>query len=207
MNKVILRTEDVEFLLKWRDMNTDIVRMTPLPMKSCQMRFPDTGFVINAKANEQTIRFDVILGPTPLGRLEFERNQFGLCKLKKNKTKLKSEDIQAVLTVYASLMALFVYGNETVKLPEITDEKKKSRTAHEKARKKVHTDNTTYILTRDGNEPHVDIKGSHRSPSCTFSVRGHYRHYKNGRVIWIEEFTKGNGKRKEKTYKVGLKGE
>lgn len=31
----------------------------------------------------------------------------------------------------------------------------------------------------------------HRSPEGVFSVRGHFRHYQDGKVIWIDEFLKG----------------
>lgn len=33
--------------------------------------------------------------------------------------------------------------------------------------------------------------GSHRSPNGIFSVRGHFRKYKNGKIIWIDEYLKG----------------
>ena len=32
---------------------------------------------------------------------------------------------------------------------------------------------------------------AHRSPEGIFSVRGHFRRYKNGHVIWIDEYLKG----------------
>ena len=48
-------------------------------------------------------------------------------------------------------------------------------------------------------------KDSHASPGGIFSVRGHFRHYKNGKVIWISEYRKGEGKKKKKTYKMGGK--
>ena len=33
--------------------------------------------------------------------------------------------------------------------------------------------------------------GHHRSPEGIFSVRGHFRTYQSGKVIWIDEFLKG----------------
>lgn len=32
---------------------------------------------------------------------------------------------------------------------------------------------------------------THRSPSGVFGVRGHFRRYKSGKVIWIDEYMKG----------------
>ena len=37
---------------------------------------------------------------------------------------------------------------------------------------------------------------SHRSPEGVFGVRGHFRRYKNGHVIWIDEYLKGLDKDK-----------
>lgn len=35
---------------------------------------------------------------------------------------------------------------------------------------------------------------AHKSPSGVFGVRGHFRRYKDGKVIWIDEYLKGLGK-------------
>lgn len=34
----------------------------------------------------------------------------------------------------------------------------------------------------------------HRSPEGVFSVRGHFRRYSNGKIIWIDEYLKGKNK-------------
>ena len=33
--------------------------------------------------------------------------------------------------------------------------------------------------------------GTHRSPEGIFSVRGHFRKYKSGKIVWIDEYLKG----------------
>lgn len=35
---------------------------------------------------------------------------------------------------------------------------------------------------------------THKSPEGIFSVRGHFRKYKSGKVIWIDEYLKGTDK-------------
>jgi hypothetical protein len=47
-------------------------------------------------------------------------------------------------------------------------------------------------------------KFHHSSPSYEFEVRGFYRHYKSGKVVWVDGFTKGKGKgpKKNKKYKL-----
>lgn len=62
---------------------------------------------------------------------------------------------------------------------------------------------TTYILHSSGKRLSVAPKGHHASPSCSFTVRGHFRHYRSGKTVWIAEYRKGTGKEQSKTYKIG----
>ena len=48
-----------------------------------------------------------------------------------------------------------------------------------------------YVSTSHAPAEHT---GTGHSPSHEFDVRGHYRHYKSGKVIWINEFTKCKGR-------------
>lgn len=140
---------------------------------------------------------------------------------------LSGEEVARLLTDYHGLQLLDegfreFLGDEGI-LPEIEDndededdddeiedncenETYNCNTKLKKKSKKRKRNGVTYILGRSGNEPKMMVKGAHSSPSGTFSVRGHYRHYKSGKVIWIAEFTKGSGKKKDKTYKVGKRG-
>lgn len=48
---------------------------------------------------------------------------------------------------------------------------------------------------------------NYTKPTREISVRGHYRHYKSGKTIWIEEYKKNSGKSKKsrhKEYKLDL---
>lgn len=208
MNKVLLNTSDIEFLLRWRDEHKDLVRIGVNPMKAIKIICADSGYAITGIRNGSQIKLTVNEKGLSIGSMTFGLMANGMFKLIVNKTKLGMEDQQAVLTVYCSVMALLVFGNKTVDLPQDNERKKiRPPTKPSKTPKKSKRKGVTYILSRSGNELQMMAQGSHSSPNGTFSVRGHYRHYKSGKVIWIEEYTKGNGKKKNKTYKVGLKGE
>ena len=63
----------------------------------------------------------------------------------------------------------------------------------------------TYVVKNF--DPKKKIKGAPRgwtAPDHEVGVRGHYRHYKNGKVIWISEFSKfkEKGNRQPKTWEV-----
>ena len=204
----MLSTNDIEFILRWRDEHKDLVRLGVGPLKSVKIICFESGYIITAIRNDNVLNFSISHNGKGLGKLVFKITENGMCELIKNTTKLQKDDRQAVLTVYCSSMALLVFGNTTLMLPppaeamaKKEDRSKKSKNTNKK--KKINS--FTYILRRSGNEPKLTIKGSHSSPSVMFSVRGHYRHYKNGKVIWISQFTKGSGKKKDKTYKVGKK--
>lgn len=207
MNKVVLKEEDLQFLLHWRDEHKDLVRIGVNPMKAIKIVCADSGYTITGIRDGSQLRLTVNDKGSGVGSLTFEMLPNGMCKLVKDKTRLSQDDRQSVLTVYCSVMALLVFGSGTVEMPHVKERKNERQpTKLKKTPKKSKRNEVTYILSRKGNEPKMMVKGSHCSPSGTFSVRGHYRHYKSGKVIWIAEFTKGCGKKKDKTYKVGKRG-
>lgn len=125
---------------------------------------------------------------------------------KENKEKLNHLYTMDLLTLYCSVMALLVFGAEEIN-PDNLVEKARTTAVHKKNQKKKikKKDSITYILSRKvGKKPSIKAKGSHNSPSESFSVRGHFRHYKNGRVIWIDSYIKGKEKstHHDKTYKL-----
>lgn len=104
-------------------------------------------------------------------------------------------------------MALMTYGRVEEDTEEESDGKGKPRrfpkATNRSPRKPVKR--TTYILRRDNGTLLAAPMSSHASPKGIFTVRGHYRHYKSGKVVWIAEYRKGTGKKKSKTYKMGGK--
>lgn len=202
MDKIILTAADVETLLQWRDNNTDLVRRNAAPFKGIMLVFPETGINIKAYNKAGNISFYIHINGTSAGKITGQQLPGGLFKAGKNTTKLKSEDIQSIITVYASLMALIVYHK-----PEPAaasgdarprqEKQKKAKTGAQRSKKGI-----TYIFSSSGDGPRVLQRGQHRSPGGIFNVRGHYRHYKDGRAVWIKPYKKGAGKEKNRTYKL-----
>jgi hypothetical protein len=56
----------------------------------------------------------------------------------------------------------------------------------------------------------VSENGTHKITCPCWSVRGHYRHYKSGKVVFVRSYEKGkdkgNSKAVDKTYIVGKSG-
>ena len=204
MNKVILKENDLEFLLRWRDAHKDLVRLSVNPVHAIRIECVDSGYAITGIRNDRRLDLVVNKSGRSWGKVSFEIMENGFCRLIEDKAKLREEDRQAVLTVYCSVIAFMVFGNETIEYADVYEpttnaDKKPTKKSAKKARQKGYT----YILDHSGKAVRMKIQGSHASPKGMFSVRGHYRHYRNGKVVWVAEYTKGTGQKKGKKYKIG----
>ena len=200
MDKIILTTKDVETLLKWRDNNADLVRRNPAPFKGIMLEFPETKIHIKAYNDAGKIAFYLQVNGEKAGKITGRQLSGGLLQVQKNTTKLSSDDVQSIITVYASLMALIVYHK-----PEAAAAAKEARQERPKKAKngqERRKNSITYLLKHSSSGPRIQQRGQHSSPAGVFTVRGHYRHYKDGRSVWIKPYKKGTGGQKNKTYKL-----
>jgi hypothetical protein len=204
MDRIILSSKDVETLLTWRDNNADLVRRNAAPFKGILLEFPETKISIKAYNNAGNIAFYIHINGSKAGKITGQQLPGGLFKAGKNTTKLKSDDVQSIITVYASLMALIVYHEPepaaaaaSQPRQQLQERPKKAKTGAQRSKKGI-----TYIFNHGSSGPRIQQRGKHASPSGVFSVRGHYRHYKDGRAVWIRPYKKGTGGQKNKTYKL-----
>lgn len=196
MDKIIMHSQDVDALLKWRDNNTELVRRNAAPFKGIMLEFPDTHINIKAYNDGGKLAFYVYIGGEKAGKIAGIQLPGGLFKESKDTTKLNKEDKQSIITVYASLMALIVYHKPEAAADAPRREKLKTEKSDAQRSKK----GKTYIFSKHSTGPRIQPRGKHASPAAAFSVRGHYRHYKNGKTVWIKPYEKGKGAKKGKTY-------
>jgi hypothetical protein len=200
MDRIILSGADVETLLSWRDQNKDLIRRNPAPFKGILLEFPETKIEIKAYNNAGKIAFYLQVDDSKAGKITGRQMPGGLLRVQKNTTKLKSDAVQSIITVYASLMAFIVYNEpETAAAAAERHQErpKKKKNAAQRSKKGI-----TYLIKRTSSGPRIMPRGHHSSPAGVFSVRGHYRKYKNGKTVWIAPYTKGTGKEKNKIYKL-----
>lgn len=197
MDTIILLNKDVENLIKWRDNNKNLVRQNVTPFKSITLDFPETKINIKSYNDNGKISFYIRINGVNIGKILGQQMAGGFFKLKKNTTKLKSEDLQSIITVYSSLMAFICHYKPIKKDTPKTDKQRSKHTTQGKKKR-----GTTYIF--NGSETNLTLKpqGTHASPKGSFNVRGHYRKYKNGTTVWIEPYIKGKGKPQDKVYKI-----
>ena len=201
MDKILLYSQDVETLLKWRDQNKELVRRNAAPFKGIMLEFPDTNIIIKVYNNAGKIAFYLQVNGEKAGKITGLQLAGGLFQETKNTTKLNKEDKQSIITVYASLMAFIVYHKPEAAAAAPPDPRqgkpKNKKHGAQRSKKGI-----TYIFKHSSNGPCIQRRGRHASPAGAFSVRGHYRHYKNGKTVWIRPYNKGAGSHKSKTYKI-----
>ena len=202
MDKVELSVKDIEALLNWRDQHQDEVRSHPAPLKAVEIVMPHNGYRIKGIRDGDQLRLHLSQFDEQLGNCRFVRREDGMWASTRNRMQVGRDDLQAVLTVYCSIMALMAYGRREVE-PQDTIPEHGPKSSPAKRHTKRKSKRTTYILRSISGALSAVPRGSHASPSGIFTVRGHYRHYKSGKVVWVAEYKKGTGKQKGKTYKIG----
>lgn len=200
MDKILLHSQDVETLLLWRDQNKELIRRNPAPFKGIILEFPETNILIKAYNDAGKIAFYLQVNGEKAGKITGRQLPGGLLQVKKNTTKLTGDDVQSIITVYASLMAFIVYHEPAP--AAAAAKQRQERPKKEKSGAQRNKKSFTYIFNHSSSGPRLQRRGQHRSPAGAFSVRGHYRHYKNGKTVWIRPYHKGTGGKKGKTYKL-----
>ena len=200
MDKIILSSNDIETLLLWRDQNKELIRRNAAPFKGIILEFPETNIIIKAYNDAGKIAFYLQVNGQKAGKITGRQLPGGLLQVKKNTTKLSSDDVQSIITVYASLMALIVYHKSEA--AAAAKEARQERPKNAKNGQERRKNSITYLLKHSSSGPRIQQRGQHSSPAGVFTVRGHYRHYKDGRSVWIKPYKKGTGDQKNKTYKL-----
>lgn len=204
MDKIVVTAADIEKLLAWRDEHNDLVRLMPVPLREVEIQIVESGISIKCFRSDKKLKLYLDSPARKLGHVVFAPLGNGLWKKKVSTLPADcnpTETEQGALTVYGSLMALMTYGTGSICGGVATTTSKAP--AERKSSTKPHTANTTYIIHSAGKQLTLVPGGHHASPACSFTVRGHFRHYKSGKTVWIAEYRKGTGHSRGKTYKIG----
>ena len=193
MDKIFLTKADVNKLQQWMNDNGNIVNGDICPLKDVELEFGDgAGMKLKCYRKDTYTNMYISVDGIAKGRLRVSNDGTVI----QNKLVYELSDIQleAIYGVYFGLMNYIAkYKPEKV----LKAKESKSVSKHKNSKKKIT--NTTYLFSSSFSTPRG---GHHASPSYSFSVRGHYRHLKDGRTIWVKEHIKGTGTRKEHSYRI-----
>ena len=113
MDKITYTNNDINFLLEWRDRNQDLVRMGVCPIKAIKIISIESGITLTCIRRGQLVNISITQLGRSFGVLTLECLPFGFCKIVKCTAKtLKQDDLQSVITVYASTMAIMAFGGQ-----------------------------------------------------------------------------------------------
>lgn len=208
MDRILLTTQDVTELMLWRDENKEKVRNLPNPIPYCEILLTDIGIKLKCIRKQAELTIYLYENNVSFGYMRFnvsDTNQLVL-QPKNDRLKRVESDKQSAITIYCSIMALISYGHTEIKEYQETGIFVKPKpspidTNHQKKKNsKTKKESIIFIIKKDKQGKIHAVNDSKRSPKGEFSVRGHFRKYKNGKSVWIDAYTKGNGKKVQKTY-------
>jgi hypothetical protein len=193
INKIIIDVQGMELLNEWAAANQNLIydsikfdifyfenfRIDMLFMS------PDIFCFVENKPNRIKVSIHhnnvvaVKLNVIPTGENTFT---FDRIQQRKGLTTAQA-DILMDNCVNALIMvnAFLIFGNKI-------DQKKRVLSA----KKAKNSDGDTVFVLRSYNGTVIAVpKSHHKSPSMTFAVRGHFRRYSDGKIVWIDEYIKG----------------
>lgn len=138
--------KDIEALLKWRDQHPQEVKSHPAPLKAVEIVMPHNGYRIKGIREGDQLRLHLSQNGTQLGNCRFVRRPDGMWASTRNRMQVGRDDLQAVLTVYCSVMALMAYGRREVEPQDATPHEPGSKPSPSKRPTKRKSKRTTYIL-------------------------------------------------------------
>lgn len=202
MIKIPLSISQIESILKWRDSNKDLVRSYNIPFDEVEI-ISENGIKVRVSRNQimkSVYRFVVsdTMNNIVKGRFDYAVYT-GL--VTHNYPRLSGEDTQSAITIWASTMA-YILNFEQQVLPAPDNGNRKSKKKRQ-GKSKSSNNRTIYLnpikFIKEKEEHQLR---SYTPPSHSFYVRGHYRHMKSGKVVYVHPYEKNTGKEKDKRNKV-----
>ena len=105
--------------------------------------------------------------------------------LSEKASNLSQEVKSTILSILKGYIATFLHANAFLMYGNILNEKEYIAAGRNEGVTKVIT------FRKFKNKVYAVHTSAHKSPEGVFSVRGHFRHYKDGKVVWIDSYMKG----------------
>lgn len=211
MVKIPLTIEQINALLKWRDEHKEIVRACVVPFPYCEI-ISENGVKIRTQQNKD---FPSVYSFTVSNTILHEvMGRFDYMTMTRRVVhgapQLSHEDTQTAITIWATVMAYIVnFEPEIVEKEQGETKNKESKRRSTSPRKQKRPENRILYLNQIKyiTEGKNATQRKYTPPSCAFSVRGHYRHMKSRKVVYVHPYEKNTGKEKDKRNKIVRIGE
>lgn len=206
MVKIPLGIEQINALLRWRDEHKDLVRACVVPFPSCEI-VGKNGVKIRTQQNKDFPSvYSFTVSNTILHEIKGRFDYMTMTgRVIHGAPQLSHEDTQTAIAVWATVMAYIVnFEPEIIEQECDEPENKESKRRITSPRKQKRPENRVLYLnpTKYITESKNAVQRKYTPPSCAFSVRGHYRHLRSGKVVFVHPYEKNTGKDKDKRNKI-----
>ena len=211
MVKIPLTIEQINALLRWRDEHKDLVRACVVPFPSCDI-ISENGVKIRAQQNNDfpsVYKFTV--SNTVLHEVNGRFDYMTMTgKVIHGVPRLSYDDTQTAITVWATVMAYIVNFEPKIVEKENCEARRKDdnpRSASQRKQKQPQNSVLYLNPVKFISESKNAVQRKYTPPACAFSVRGHYRRMKSGKVVYVHPYEKNTEKEKDKRNKIVKIGE
>lgn len=189
MNTIYIEESAYSYLREWADKDKLKCSLAKPFFRKCEIRKKDNPeFVLYVESKGLERKFSLKINkklfakgeffPTPKGVNDFQIHY---------KLAEEAEMSQEQLNVMMILITSYVHTNAFLWYGNYLDRDKREFSAVGTNQK----GNKTIVFRPFQNQLYAASVGHHRSPEGVFQVRGHFRRYQTGKVIWIDGFMKG----------------
>ena len=209
-DSIVIPTNKVQDLFEWRNANKDLVHKFTPYLEDVVIKVGGLSIHVEKSPDlTMSYRFTVYNTEEKLLVQDWNRHTM-IGNISYNKVpkdiiendEMAKDYAQSVISSYCTLMAYMGRDKEIVTKKEITQKKVKDRKKKGgKGKKVTYIRNTVYTVTGDFKmEP--ETKRTYTPSKEPFKVTGHWRHYKSGKIVWVDGYTKGKGTPEPKVYQV-----
>ena len=219
MDKIYISQDGENKLFQWRDEHKNLVRNYKASVKKVkyilfyEMNNPIIITVIDS--GEARVDFTITRQGKRLDSFRYDRYKMTVNEkwyaLKEPKTvkEAKSDGRQEAISIHASTQALLNHRQkiEVDRKQEFRETVTRIVERIEDKERRQKKDNIIKISDIIYTPVEAPTRGfrNYTKPTREISVRGHYRHYRSGKTIWIDEYKKNAGKdKKSKKYDLDL---
>lgn len=203
MIKIPLTINQINDLLKWRDDHKNLVRNLIVPFPECEI-ISENGMKIRSvkdNGSENVYAFTVSDTNAHEVRGRFKYNIISK-SVEQISPKLPEEDTQSAITVWASVLA-FVLNFHPEVIKKTSNSTEDTNGSREKEKSTQQKDHVVYLKNVYQYTDSINPQKRKYTPCETqFSVRGHYRHMKSGKIVYIKPYEKNTGKKKTNQKKI-----
>lgn len=196
LDKIMLSTEDVTEIHKWANAN-DVSIDVNIPFEKVALVLGDESYTLKCYNKNTYVNIFIIIDKVNRGYFRFNRSNLKIIKNEiVGREVITEKHLQAMIMQYLYTMAYITEYKPVLEPKEVSKSKKKHKRSYK-------TENSiTYLFNRHYITNHSTTPKKHRPCKYAYTVRGHFRHLRNGKKIWVSQYIKGKGKLREKIIKI-----